>query len=100
MTLKVEAFTIDDPDLEVGFAQAAQAHLDATGEVLTPEQVAASAFEAYRGSVKNALHAKIDEISLPADLAEIAVLVDSKVPVKVADVDPLPVAEPPVEIKV
>lgn len=88
MTLKVQAFEITDADLEAGFAASAQAHLDATGEVLAPETVAASAFEAYRGAVKNALAAKIAE--LPADaVAEVAALVDTKLPPKfdaVADV--------------
>lgn len=91
MSIKV-AFDIDDADLEAGFAQSAQAHLDATGETLAPETVAASAFEAYRGAVKNALAAKIAD--LPADaIAEVAALVDTKIPAKLEVADTGPAVE-------
>ena len=97
MTLKVEAFEIDDADKEAGFAQAAQAHLDATGETLTPEMVAASAFDAYIGSAKRAVAAKLEQIDDVAAIAEVATLVDAKIAEKGAEVVP---AEPAVEVPV
>jgi len=100
MTLKVEAFEIDDADKESGFAQAAQAHLDATGETLTPEMVAASAFDAYIGSARRAVAAKLEQIDDAAAIAEVATLVDQKIAEKPQPiVEPAPM-EPPVAVPV
>ena len=97
MTIKVQTFDVDDADLEAGFAQAAQAHLDATGEVLAPEVVAASAFEAYRGAVKGSLSAKVEKLQAK-DIAEVAALVDAKLSAAAVDVPAEP--EPPVGVPV
>jgi len=79
--------TINDADLEAGMAQALAAHNATLQTPLTTEEFVAAAFDAtvevYRGSAKRALAAKIAELPAAA-VAEVAALVETKIPAKIA----------------
>ena len=105
MTLKIEAFDIDDADKEVGIAAARAAYNAALPEgaptidsdVAYANMIAPTVFDAYIGSAKRAVAAKLDQLWDAAAIAEVATLVDQKIAEKGAEVAP---AEPPVEVPV
>lgn len=97
MTLKI-AFTIDDAALESDLALAradynSRADPPIDSDEAWVEKEGRYALEQYRGIAKRTLTAKIAE--LPADaIAEVAALVDTKIPPKLAEADVAVDAEP------